>query len=217
MRTPTAVALSSLLFLFTACAPKTDATDDSTVTSTDSGGVVGRSADCTPVETRRTTASGQTPASAGQTRTCGMKSDVAFDVTVIAKGLVKPWSVEPLAGGDLMVSEKGGQIRIVTPDGKIGAPITGLPQVDARGQGGLLDLALSPGFETDRTIFWSFTEPREGGNGTSVARGVLNADRTRLEEVRVIFRALPTYRNNMHYGSRVLFGQDGMLDRKSVG
>jgi glucose/arabinose dehydrogenase len=140
-----------------------------------------------------------------------MKSDVAFDVTVVATGIEKPWSVEPLAGGEVMVSEKAGRIRIVAADGKIGEPIVGLPEVDARGQGGLLDLALSPGFATDRTIFWSFTEPREGGNGTSVARGTLSADRRRLDGVRVIFRALPTYANNMHYGSRLAFGPDGML------
>jgi glucose/arabinose dehydrogenase len=83
--------------------------------------------------------------------------------------------------------------------------------VDPKGQGGLLDVALSPSFATDRTIFWSFTEPREGGNGTSIARGTLSHDRTSLTDVRVIFRVLPTYNNNMHFGSRVVFGQDGML------
>jgi len=140
-----------------------------------------------------------------------MTSDVAFDVTVVATGLEKPWSVEPLVGGDLLVSEKAGRIRIVSADGKIGESIVGVPPVDGRGQGGLLDLALSPTFETDRTIFWSFTEPRDGGNGTSVARGILSVDRRRLDEVRVIFRALPTYANNMHYGSRLAFGPDGML------
>ena len=140
-----------------------------------------------------------------------MTSDVAFDVTVVATGLEKPWSVEPLTGGDLLVSEKAGRIRIVSADGKIGESIVGVPPVDGRGQGGLLDLALSPTFETDRTIFWSFTEPRDGGNGTSVARGILSVDRSRLDEVRVIFRALPTYANNMHYGSRLAFGPDGML------
>jgi glucose/arabinose dehydrogenase len=83
--------------------------------------------------------------------------------------------------------------------------------VDARRQGGLLDVALSPSFESDRTIFWSFAEPRQGGNGTSVARGVISADRRSLSEVRVIFRALPTYDGTLHYGSRLAFGPDGML------
>jgi aldose sugar dehydrogenase len=168
-------------------------------------------AQCTPLETRAPNAKDQQPAFAGQTRACGVKSNVAFDVTVVTTGLQKPWSVEPLPGGDFLVTEKPGRLRIVSRSGTIGEPITGVPAVDARGQGGLLDVALSPGFATDRTIFWSFTEPREGGNGTSIARGVLAPDRKSLRDVRVIFRVLPTYNNNMHFGSRVVFGQDGML------
>ena len=102
-------------------------------------------------------------------------------------------------------------MRIVSADGKIGQPIGGVPAVDERGQGGLLDVALSPSFDSDRTIYWSYSEPRQGGNATSVARGVLSANRTRLEQVRVIFRAMPTYDGDKHYGSRVVFGPDGML------
>jgi glucose/arabinose dehydrogenase len=166
---------------------------------------------CTPLETRAANAPDQRPARAGQTRTCGVKSNVAFDVTVVAKGLEHPWAVEPLPGGDLLVTEKPGRLRIVSAAGATGQPITGLPPVDARGQGGLLDVALSPTFDTDRTIYWSFSEPRDGGNGTSIARGVLSADRTRLDSVRVIFRVLPTYAGTMHYGSRLAFGNDGML------
>jgi glucose/arabinose dehydrogenase len=86
-----------------------------------------------------------------------------------------------------------------------------VPAVDADGQGGLLDVALSPTFDTDRTIYWSYSEPRQGGNATSVARGALSADRRRLEQVRVIFRALPAYEGNLHFGSRLAFGPDGML------
>lgn len=166
---------------------------------------------CTPLETRNANGADQRPAFVGQTRTCGVRSDVAFDVQVVARGLVKPWAVEPLPDGALLVSEKGGNLRIVSANGQIGQPIAGVTPVDARGQGGLLDVALSPNFVTDRTVFWSFTEPREGGNGTSVARGVLSADRSRLEQVRVILHTRPTYNNNMHYGSRLAFGPDGML------
>ncbi len=166
---------------------------------------------CTPLETRQANASQQRPAFKGQTRTCGIKSNVAFDVTVLAKGLVHPWAVEPLPGGDVLVTEKPGRMRIVSAAGRMGQPLTGLPKVDARGQGGLLDVVLSPNFESDRTIYWSFSEPRQGGTGTSVARGVLSADRRGLEQVRVIFRAMPTYDGTMHYGSRLMFGQDGML------
>ena len=82
------------------------------------------------------------------------------------------WSRSP--GGDLLVTEKPGRLRIVTAAGKVGQPISGVPPSTARGQGGLLDVALSPAFASDRTIFWSYSEPRKGGNGTSVARGVLS-------------------------------------------
>jgi aldose sugar dehydrogenase len=162
---------------------------------------------CTPIETREANAEEQRPAFKGQTRTCGIKSDVAFDVTVLSKGLEHPWSVEPLPGGDLLVTEKPGRMRIVSAAGRRGEPLTGLPKVDARGQGGLLDVALSPNFDSDRTIYWSFSEPRQGGNGTSVARALLSSDRRGLEQVRVIFRAMPTYDGTMHYGSRLMFGQ----------
>jgi glucose/arabinose dehydrogenase len=168
-------------------------------------------ATCQPLESREANAPDQRPAFQGQTRACGVKSDVAFEVTVVAKGLDHPWSVEPLPDGDLLVTEKPGRMRIVSARGEIGAPLRGLPPVDARGQGGLLDVALSPSFASDRTIYWSFSEPRQGGNATSVARGVLSTDRTSLEQVQVILRAMPTYDGTMHYGSRLAFGPDGML------
>jgi glucose/arabinose dehydrogenase len=184
-------------------------------TQTTSGGAVDASpapVQCgTPLETRAPNATGQQPAFPGQTRTCSVTSNVAFDVVVVARGLVKPWAVEPLPGGDLLVTEKAGHLRIVSSSGTVGEPITGLPAVDARGQGGLLDVALSPSFASDRTIFWSFSEPRDGGNGTSVARGVLSADRRSVDQVRVIFRVLPTYAGTMHYGSRLAFAPDGKL------
>jgi len=183
---------------------------------------------CTPIETRPPNAPEQKPAFDGQTRACEAKSNVAFEVTVIAKGLVNPWSVEPLPNGDLLVSERPGRLRVVTANGEIGPPITGvlpvgqggvselssqggLPPITARGQGGLLDIALSPNFKKDRTIYWSFAETREGGSGTSVARGVLSKDGKTLSDVKVIFRALPTYNNGLHFGSRLAFGRDGKL------
>ncbi len=168
-------------------------------------------APCKLLETRAPNAPSQRPAFEGQTRACAVQSNVAFQVVVLAKGLEHPWAVEPLPNGDLLVTEKPGRMRIVTAKGETLAPLAGLPPVDARGQGGLLDVALSPAFESDRTVYWSFSEPREGGNATSVARGVLPADGRRLEQVRVIFRAMPTYNGTMHFGSRLAFGPDGML------
>ena len=183
---------------------------------------------CAPLETGRANAPEQKPAFPGQTRACAVESKTVFEVTVLAKGLNKPWAVEPLPDGDFLITEKTGQMRIVSAKGEIGKPIGGLlpvgsggvtdasgkgglPPITARGQGGLLDVALSPDFKKDRTIFWSFSEQREGGSGTSVARGVLSEDRSNLEQVRVIFRAMPTYDNGLHFGSRLAFGPDGKL------
>ncbi len=166
---------------------------------------------CTPLETRAANTPDQRPAFAAQTRACGVTSNVAYDVTVVARGLAKPWAVEPLPDGALLVTEKAGNLRVVSPSGQIGAPIAGVPPVVSRGQGGLLDVALSPTFASDRTIYWSFSEARDGGNGTSIGRGVLSSDRTRLSDVRVIFRVLPAYDGDKHFGSRLAFGPDGML------
>ncbi|NJD09460.1 MAG: PQQ-dependent sugar dehydrogenase [Gemmatimonadetes bacterium] len=166
---------------------------------------------CVPLETRAPNAPDQRPAFAGQTRACGIRNASQVDVEVVAGGLVHPWAVEPLPGGDLLVTERPGRLRIISAAGQAGEPIGGLPAVDARGQGGLLDVALSPQFASDRTIYWSYAEPRQGGNGTAVARGVLAADRRSVREVRVLFRAVPTYDGVLHFGSRLAFGPDGML------
>lgn len=166
---------------------------------------------CQALETRSANASSQRPAFAGQTRACAAPRSAAFKVAVLATGLVRPWAVEPLPDGALLVTEKPGRMRIVSARGDVGPPLGGLPAVDAGGQGGLLDVALSPSFASDRTVYWSYSEPRSGGNGTSVAKGVLSADRTRLEKVSVILRTLPTYDGGLHFGSRLVFGPDGML------
>jgi glucose/arabinose dehydrogenase len=171
----------------------------------------GSPAGCEALETRSPNAPDQRPELPGQTRACAAPSGAAFEVQVVARGLDHPGAVEPLPGGDLLVTEKEGRMRIVSESGAIGEPIAGGPEVGAGGQGGLLDVELSRRFASDRTLWWSYSEPRERGNGTSVARGVLSADRRRLENVTVVFRAEPSYDNGAHFGSRVLVGPDGML------
>jgi glucose/arabinose dehydrogenase len=204
----TPLAILVLAVAAAGCSPRAD---DSAASAESQASAAGADPACTPLETRAPNTPDQRPAFQGQTRTCGITSNAAFDVVVIAKGLEHPWAVEPLPGGDLLVTEKPGRIRIVSAAGQVGQPLTGVPAVDADGQGGLLDAVLSPTFATDRTVYWSYSEPRRGGNATSVARGVLSADRRALEQVKVIFRALPVYDGDNHFGSRLLFGPDGML------
>src|SRR5687768_5752255 len=110
-----------------------------------------RCRDGRPLQTREANVPDQRPAFAGQTRACALEPSAGFDVVVVAKGLQKPWAVEPLANGEFLITEKPGHLRIVSATGEVGQPIAGVPPVDARGQGGLLDVALSPSFDTDRT------------------------------------------------------------------
>ncbi|HSI91057.1 MAG TPA: PQQ-dependent sugar dehydrogenase, partial [Adhaeribacter sp.] len=203
-----------LTFLITAsgaCNNKASRQAESSQTNSANQAAASPQQPCTPLETRKANSPDQKPTFAGQTRACAMKTGQAFDVVVLAKGLEKPWAVEPLPNGDLLVTEKPGRLRIVSANGEVKPAIAGLPEVDYGGQGGLLDVALSPGFGSDRTIYWSFSEPRQGGNATSVARGVLSEDRSRLNQVQVIFRALPAYDGGAHFGSRLTFDKDGML------
>lgn len=164
-----------------------------------------------PVETRPPEASGQTAAFPGQTRAPGVTTDAVLEHTTVASGLEHPWALDALPDGRWLVTERPGRLRIVTADGQVSAPVHGLPAVDARGQGGLLDVAVGPDFAADRRIYWSYAEPRDGGNATSVARGRLSADGTRLTDVEVIFRALPAYDGDKHFGSRLGFSADGRL------
>jgi glucose/arabinose dehydrogenase len=200
--------MAGILSLVACASPGAQTPNGSSSTSATSGA---GAASCTPLETRAPNAKGQEPAFAGQTRICAVTSNVAFDVVVLANGLEHPWSVEPLPDGQFLVTERPGRLRLVSASGQIGEPIDGIPAVATGGQGGLLDVALSPTFANDRTIFWSFSEPREGGNGTAIARGVLSPDRRRVSDVRVIFHVEPTYNGRQHYGSRIAFGSDGML------
>lgn len=165
-----------------------------------------------PLETRPANTRYQ-PAFAGQTRAPALPAS-AYTVEVVASGLSKPWAVEPLQGGRFLITEKGGTMRIVGADGKLSEPVAGVPAVDPAGQGGLLDVALGPQFYNDGMIYWSYAEPREGGNGTTVARGRLVESAgaaPRLETVQVILRTNPTYAGNKHYGSRLAFAPDGKL------
>jgi len=166
-----------------------------------------------PVETRPPNAPTQKPAFAGQTRVPEQRSTVVFDVVTVAEGLVNPWAIEFLPDGRLLVTERPGRLRIVTPAGQLSPAVTGLPTMDTRGQGGLLDVALDPAYATNQLIYWSYAEPREPGfNNTAVARGKLIADaEPRVENVQVIFHQTPSLRSSMHFGSRLVFGRDGLL------
>lgn len=151
------------------------------------------------------------PAFAGQTRIKGVKTTTAYSVEVINSDLSRPWGIINLPDGRFLITSKSGYLNIVSADGKTISKVEGLPKVDDNGQGGLLDVALDPDYQTNRMIYWTFSEPASGGNHTAVAKGKLSADEKRIENPTVIFRALPTYDGDKHYGSRLVFDQEGSL------
>ena len=183
-------------------------------------------------------AKGQTPAFPGQTRAPERKANVAFDVVTVAEGLQLPWGMAFLPGppppaalagldeaaalargrevGRFLVTEKQpGQLRIVGADGKLSEPVAGLPPVDARNQGGLLDVSLDPAFASNHLIYWSYAEPHDGGvNNTAVARGRLVEDAAaapRVDDVQVIFHQSPSLNSQAHFGGRLVWARDGTL------
>jgi glucose/arabinose dehydrogenase len=133
----------------------------------------------------------------------------ALTVQTIAKGLEHPWSLAFLPDKRMLVTERPGRLRLVAPDGRVSDPLSGVPQVYASGQGGLLDVALSPAFDKDRLVYLSYAESGEGGAGTAVARGRLGE--RGLENTQVIWRQHPKVSGSNHWGSRIVFRPDGTL------
>lgn len=135
---------------------------------------------------------------------------VAITADLVASGLSSPWALCFLPDGDALVTERGGQLRLVSSRGELSSPLAGLPTVSTAGQGGLLDLVPSPGFEQDRTLFLTFAEPRDGGlSATAVARAVLDGDA--LTSLDIIFQQQPPQSTSVHYGSRLAFDSHGFL------
>ncbi|HSP25568.1 MAG TPA: PQQ-dependent sugar dehydrogenase, partial [Saliniramus sp.] len=98
---------------------------------------------------------------------------VEIDVETVANGLEHPWGMAFLPGGELLITERPGRLRVLLPDGGLSQPISGVPAVAAAGQGGLLDVAIDPDFASNSLVYFSFAESRGGGAGLSVARGRL--------------------------------------------
>jgi glucose/arabinose dehydrogenase len=128
----------------------------------------------------------------------------------VANGLVHPWALEFLPDGRILVTERPGRLRIVAKDGTLSPPVSGVPEVFAQAQGGLLDVALDPQYATNQLVYLSYAEPGPNGTaGTSVARGTLVGNA--LEGVTLIYQQVPKVRGGGHFGSRLLFDREGHL------
>jgi aldose sugar dehydrogenase len=142
-----------------------------------------------------------------------MTTQTPFDVVEVATGFNKPWAIAFLPDARMLVTEKAtGKLYIVTAQGMKSPAVTGLPEVDARGQGGLLDVEVGPDYATSGLIFWTYYEPRQGGNGLAVARAKLDAGANpSVSGVQIIFRMMPTLESTAHAGGRLVFAPDGKL------
>jgi glucose/arabinose dehydrogenase len=163
-----------------------------------------------PVETGRATADYK-PAFTGQTRIAGVKTRTALNIAVINKELENPWSISPMPDGRFLITQKAGDMVILSADGKLQRKITGLPKVDDSGQGGLLDATLSPDFDKNRMIFWAYSEPQDKGAVLVIAKGKLSTNETAIENQVIIYRANPVYSGKLQYGSRIVFDKNDNL------
>jgi len=171
---------------------------------------IGCSAQNPPVETQKPNTDYKS-AKAGQTRVAGVKTKTAYKVDKMAEKLGLPWAVTPLPDGRLLITERKGSMQILDANGALVKKITGFPEVDASGQGGMLDVALDPNFSKNKMIYWSFSEKNGVGNLMAVAKGELNEAESKVQNPVVIFRATPALKSSMHYGSRLVFDKDGNL------
>jgi glucose/arabinose dehydrogenase len=200
--------LKSLLFVFfaaalgTSCGNHTPKQTTSTVASTDTT--------LKPVETKAPNSSYKA-AFDGQTRIAGVKTTTPYQGIVINSDLNRPWGITVMPDGRLLITEKDGAMRIATTDGKLSAPITGIPEVNSAGQGGLLGVRIDPDFTSNRMVYWVFSEKTADGNLTAVAKGKLSADEKKIENAMVIYRATPAYKGTLHYGGRIVIDKAGAL------
>ena len=191
------LAISSLIF--SACSSNNSDDPDPTTDP-----------DNPPVETSAANTS-YSPAFKGQTRINSVQTTTAFQANIIASALVAPWGIANLPDGRLLITEKAGQMRIVTTSGSISAPITGFPAVNSAGQGGLLDLCVDPDFATNRMVYWTYVRSVTGGNSIAVAKGRLSTSETLIESPAVIYSSTTPATVTSNYGSRIMFDATGNL------
>ena len=154
----------------------------------------------------------QQPRQTGSAQPSPQPSSIDGNITVetVAGGLVHPWALAFLPDGRILVTERPGRLRIVDRNGRLSEPVAGVPDIAARGQGGLLDVAIDPNFNENQLVYLSYAEGADDGtSSTAVSRGRLVDGR--LENVQRIYSQQPKVQSNGHFGSRLVFSQDGKL------
>lgn len=156
----------------------------------------------------------------GQTRTNGIRTETEYSITLLSEGLESPWGMDVLPNGILVITEKFGTIRLFE-NGTLSDKILVTSEIETNGQGGLLDVLVSPDFESSGLIFFTLAEKTNQGSLTAVAKAQLSFDTASISNFEIIYRATPYFSGNNHYGSRIVFDNDGNLfvstgDRQSL-
>lgn len=161
-----------------------------------------------------------TPFFDGQTRISGIKTETEYSITILSDGLESPWGIDTLPNGDLVVTEKSGTIRIIE-NGNVSNKISVTNNIETGGQGGLLDVLVSPDFDTSGILFFTLADKTNQGSLTAVAKAKLDVNTQTISDFEIIYRAIPYFSGNNHYGSRIVMDLDGNLfvstgDRQSL-
>jgi len=156
----------------------------------------------------------------GQTRTNGIRTETEYSITLISEGLETPWGIDVLPNGIFVITEKFGTIRLFE-NGTLSDKIFVTKEIETSGQGGLLDVLVSPDFESSGLIYFTLAEKTDQGSLTAVAKAQLSLDTKTISNFEIIYRATPYFSGNNHYGSRIVFDNDGNLfvstgDRQSL-
>lgn len=152
----------------------------------------------------------QSPAFSGQTRARVVRTSIPISEHVVTGGLSHPWALAFMPDGRMLVTEKSGSLRVITQDGKISPPVSGVPPVLYMGDAGLLDVVTDPDFASNRRIYLSFIGYRKTGNALMVIRGRLSDNDGKLENIEQLL-TMPAYHNSNHYGGGMTIGRDGRL------
>lgn len=200
MKTILLAGIAAALFLNAGCSRNNDTPPDNG--QSNAGG--------NPVETNPPNTN-YSPAFTGQTRAPGMSTTTPYQAQILTSALANPWGIAVLPDGRFLITEKAGQMRIVTAAGQVGSPITGLPAVNNSGQGGLLDLCIDPDFTSNRMVYWTFIQTVSGGNAVRVAKGRLSGNETVIESPTVIYTSTTPSSATSNYGSRIIFDATGNL------
>jgi aldose sugar dehydrogenase len=173
-----------------------------------------------PVETNQANNNFQ-PAFEEQTRVQGVITSASLSTTILTNQLNEPWGIDVLPSGELIITEKSGQLKILKLDGSLSEPLRGFPSLNTTGQGGLLDVAISPNFSEDRMLYFTLSYRLQNGSLSAVAKAQLSSDLSSLSNMQIIHQATPSFTSNAHFGSRIVFDKDGHLlistgDRQSL-